>query len=258
MADEHILLILSNPATGQLLERGILTPAGYRVTLVTNWKTAQTVLKNDSPDLVILSEKLENTPAIEIANGLIRTYPFTPFILLPETHSESLALEALRGGFMDYLQPPLRSNDVQEAVGRAFERRRRIEEQVQLAARRDTKSLRNRVNGLEAIHKVGRQVTALLDLDNVLTEVVDAAVDLTGAEEGSLLLLDENTGELYMRAGRNFQEDFVRTFRLPIRDTLAGQVLRTGKPLLIDEKTPQKIKTSYLVYTIIYVPWTVK
>ena len=258
MADEHILLILSNPATGQLLERGILTPAGYRVTLVTNWKTAQTVLKNDSPDLVILSEKLENNSAIEIANGLIRTYPFTPFILLPETHSESLALEALRGGFMDYLQPPLRSNDVQEAVGRAFERRRRIEEQVQLAARRDTKSLRNRVNGLEAIHKVGRQVTALLDLDNVLTEVVDAAVDLTGAEEGSLLLLDENTGELYMRAGRNFQEDFVRTFRLPIRDTLAGQVLRTGKPLLIDEKTPQKIKTSYLVYTIIYVPLTVK
>ena len=258
MADEHILLILSNPATGQLLERGILTPAGYRVTLVTNWKTAQTVLKNDSPDLVILSEKLENNSAIEIANGLIRTYPFTPFILLPETHSESLALEALRGGFMDYLQPPLRSNDVQEAVGRAFERRRRIEEQVQLAAKRDTKSLRNRVNGLEAIHKVGRQVTALLDLDNVLTEVVDAAVDLTGAEEGSLLLLDENTGELYMRAGRNFQEDFVRTFRLPIRDTLAGQVLRTGKPLLIDEKTPQKIKTSYLVYTIIYVPLTVK
>jgi PAS domain S-box-containing protein len=61
-----------------------------------------------------------------------------------------------------------------------------------------------------------------------------------------------------MRASRNFQEDFVKTFRLPMRDTLVGQVLRTGKPLLIAEKTPQKIKTAYLVYTIVYVPITLK
>ncbi len=57
-----------------------------------------------------------------------------------------------------------------------------------------------------------------------------------------------------MRAARNFQDDFVRTFRLPTRDTLAGQVLRTGKPLTLDEKTPRKIKSSYLVHTLIYTP----
>jgi two-component system NtrC family sensor kinase len=101
-------------------------------------------------------------------------------------------------------------------------------------------------------------VTASLDLDNVLTTVVDAAVELSGAEEGSLLLLDETTGDLYMRAARNFQEDFVRTFRLPIRDTLAGQVLRTGEPITFNEKTPQKIKTSYLVHTLIYMPLKVQ
>jgi two-component system NtrC family sensor kinase len=115
-----------------------------------------------------------------------------------------------------------------------------------------------KVDGLEALQRVGRVVTALLDLDGVLKAVVDAAVELTGAEEGSLLLLDEMTGELYMRASRNFQDDFVRTFRLPIRDTLPGQVLRTGRPLFIQEDTPQKIKTSYLVYHLVYVPLTVQ
>jgi two-component system phosphate regulon sensor histidine kinase PhoR len=258
MSTEHILLILSNPETGQLLERAILTSADFRVTLVSNWKIARTILNNDSPDLVILSENLEGKASLDIASDLIRTFPFIPFILLPEQHSDALAINALRLGFLDYLQPPLEPVEVKKAIHRALDRRRWIVDQIQLAAKRDTKSLRNRVNGLEAIHRVGRQVTSLLDLDQVLTAVVDAAVDLTEAEEGSLLLLDENTGELYMRAGRNFKEDFVRTFRLPIRDTLAGQVLRTGKPLLIDEKTPRKIKTSYLVYTIIYVPLTVK
>lgn len=258
MSNEHILLILSNPKIGQLLERATLTPAGYRVTLVNDWKAAQTILRNDLPEVVIISEKLEERDSLETAQGLIRTYPLIPFILLPEAHSDTLAIEALRKGFADYLQPPLHANDIQDGVLRALEHRKRFEEQVRLASRRDTKSLQNRVMGLEAIHRVGRQVTALLNLDSVLTAVVDAAVELTGAEEGSLLLLDEETGELYMRAGRNFQEDFVRTFRLPIRDTLAGQVLRTGKPLLVDEKIPQKIKTAYLVYTIVYVPLLVK
>jgi two-component system NtrC family sensor kinase len=87
-----------------------------------------------------------------------------------------------------------------------------------------------------------------------LLSVVDAAVEMTGTEEGSLLLLDEETGELYMRAARNFQQDFVRSFRLPIKDSLAGTVLRTGKPVVLDEKTPQKIKTAYLVHSLAYVP----
>jgi two-component system NtrC family sensor kinase len=97
-------------------------------------------------------------------------------------------------------------------------------------------------------------VTSSLDLDSVLAAVVDFAVELTGAEEGSLLLVDETSGELYMRAARNFREDFVHTFRVPIKDTLPGEVLRSGQPLLLNTATPKKIKTSYLVHTLMYVP----
>jgi two-component system NtrC family sensor kinase len=87
---------------------------------------------------------------------------------------------------------------------------------------------------------------------------VDAAVELTEAEEGSLLLLDEVTGELYMRAARNFGDDFVRTFRVPVNNTLAGEVIRTRKPIILDTATPKKIKTAYLVQHLIYVPLLVK
>ena len=31
-----------------------------------------------------------------------------------------------------------------------------------------------------------------------------------------------------MRAARNFQEEFVRTFRIPVQDTLAGSVMPCG------------------------------
>jgi two-component system NtrC family sensor kinase len=129
---------------------------------------------------------------------------------------------------------------------------------VRREVRHTTASLEQRVNVMETLVKIGHSVTGTLDLDSVLTNVVTSAVELTGAEEGHLLLLDEATNELYMRAGRNFEENFARTFRLPIKDTLAGQVMHTGQSVSFCEDAPNKIKTSYLVYALIYVPLRVQ
>jgi two-component system NtrC family sensor kinase len=119
-------------------------------------------------------------------------------------------------------------------------------------------TLERRLTELEALAQIGRTVTATLDLDPVLTAVVEDAVRLTGAEEGSLLLLDPDSGELYMRASKNFDEEFARTFRLHVQDSLAGQVVASGEPVILDERSPQKIKTSYLVRSLLYVPLRVR
>jgi PAS domain S-box-containing protein len=258
MANANILLILADPKIAELLERSILRPAGYEVTLVSEKSAAESLVKVIPPDVIIMGEKLRDGSGFDLAPLFMERFPNLAMVFLADSHSEELVVKAMRLGFTDYVSPPLRPNDVLQAVSRAIQRRQRLTDWSRLESRRNTKTLQKRVDGLEALQRVGRSVTALLDLDNVLTVVVDSAVELTGAEEGSLLLLDEATGELYMRAARNFQDEFVRKFRLPIRDSLAGQVLRTGRPITIDEKTPQKIKTSYLVHTLIYVPLQVR
>jgi len=254
MANENILIILSDPENAQYLENNTLRPAGYEVKLVSDCQSAESLIKADLPDLVILGDPLVDGSGLDLAARLQDQYPDLPIILFTNPYQESMVLKALRHGFCDYFYPPLVSEVVLQAVDRGLQHRKRWNSWAHLESRRATKSLRRRIDGLETLQRIGRAVTALLDLDSVLTAVVDAAVEITGAEEGSLLLLDDNSGELYMRAARNFQDDFVRTFRLPTRDTLAGQVLRTGKPLTLDEKTPRKIKSSYLVHTLIYTP----
>ena len=258
MPSTHILLILSNPETGQQLEKTVLAPAGFRITQLAGWETARTLIKNDPPDLAIVSDQFGGQDLLQVAADLAQNNPLIPVFLLPEAHSDELALAAFRMGFAGYLKPPLQTSEIMETLRLALERRQRLEDYTRLLANRDTKSLQKKIGGLETIVRIGRKVTSVLDLDGVLTNIVDAAVDMSGAEEGSLLLQDDQTGELYIQASRNFKEDFVKTFRLPIRDSLVGQVFRTGKPLLINEKTPQKIKTTYLVYTIVYVPIMLK
>jgi two-component system phosphate regulon sensor histidine kinase PhoR len=117
-----------------------------------------------------------------------------------------------------------------------------------------TSPLHVRVRELETFLQLAKNINRQLDLDQALASIVDAAVRLTGAEEGSLMLVDESTGELYMRASKNFDEEFVRTFRLKVEDSLAGEVIGKGESILFDGEGPKKIKSSFLVHSLIFVP----
>ncbi len=257
MPSSTILLIVSDEQTSELLERGVLNPAGYQVVQVKEATAAKSIVRSSPIDSIILECKMggEN---YSFVHELLDSFPATPLILIGTAQDKELLQGVLFQGVMDLLTPPLKPDKVLGAVQRGVSRRAHLNSWAKDRYRRDTDMLKRRVNILETLGNVGRSVTASLDLDKVLKEVVEAAVEITGAEEGSLLTLDEESGELTMRASRNFQDDFVKTFRLPISDTLAGEVVRTGKPVLLDEKSPQKIKTSYLVKTLIYVPLKVQ
>ena len=171
-----------------------------------------------------------------------------PVILITGEGSEGLAVETFRAGAADYLIKPFEMDELQVAISRALESR---PARTSPAPQKDigTGDLEQRLKELENLALVGRTVTAMLDVDTLLTEIVKAAVRLTGAEEGSLLLLDEASGELYMRASKNFDDDFTRTFRLPVQDSLAGRVIETGEFQRLGSTRTLNIQTRYLFAT---------
>lgn len=248
-----ILMILSDAQVTFLLER-MLQSMGFEVQAVSDRAHAMEILPRIHPVLVFLGEKLPDSEGLSLASEIIRRFPSTPIILFVSQESTEVLKAAMRLGITEYLCLPLRAEDLNRAIRNSLELARQRKEAVLLESRRVTAGLQQRLNELETLARLGRTITGSLDLDHVLGSIVEAAVELTGAEEGSLLLLDEETGELYMRAARNFQEEFVRTFRIPVTDTLAGSVIRNGQSVLLDENTPQKIKTAYLVQSLLYVP----
>jgi len=255
-----ILVADDNRDIREFLEQAVLTPAGYRVRSVGDGMSALTLARELLPDLVITDLQMPGLQGLELVRRLRQDRPTLPVILMTSEGSEQLAVESLRAGAADYLAKPFEAEQLLAAVGRALAegKRWRSLEEGQADARQSAASLERRLRELEALSLVGRTVTAMLDLDTVLTTVVEAAVRLTGAEEGSLLLLDDRTGQLYMRASKNFDEEFARAFRLQVQDSLAGQVVASGEPVILDEQSPQKIKTAYLVHSLLYVPLRVR
>jgi len=126
---------------------------------------------------------------------------------------------------------------------------------------RNTRVLRGRddseswdVEEVQTLLALTRSLTEVLDLTEVLNRVVEAARELTGADEGMILLPDGDSDDLYLRArvGMDIREP--RNFRIRTSDSTAGQVYQSGHPILIGARGPQKVKTEYFVNALLYVP----
>lgn len=248
-----ILLAMEQSPTLDLLEKA-LRAGGYAVAVAKNPETLVKALGETTPSLLLITEKLGQKAGLDLAQATLERFPTLPIILYAASHEAKQVLQAMKLGLSDYIFPPLRIDDIVQAIQQSQKRAEHMGDWVRLEVRRTTASLKQRVDELDSMVKLSRSITASLDLDSVLSNVVTSAVELTGAEEGHLLLLDEKTNELYLRAGRNSEEAAAQTYHLPIQDSLAGQVLETGQSLAYYQDASDQPALSTRVYALIYVP----
>lgn len=112
----------------------------------------------------------------------------------------------------------------------------------------------------EAMAQIAKAITSQLDLDDVLNQVAETARALTAAGETGIWLVDEDSGQLLLEAQRGDVDDHVRRTQLPSgKDTLAGEALRTKKPVRASRQPGQnemRLETGYFANALIYVPIT--
>ncbi len=89
-----------------------------------------------------------------------------------------------------------------------------------------------RIEELERLSQVSRSVVRVLDLDEVLIRILHEAAGLLNVETGSVLLIDEETGELVFRVSVRDGEPVEIQQRLAAGQGLAGWVAQHGEPLL--------------------------
>lgn len=86
-------------------------------------------------------------------------------------------------------------------------------------------------NNLMALANIGQVINSSLEIDEVLTIVMDNIVQLTKAERGFLMLRDEK-GEMVIRTGRNWEMESVNSSELTVSRSVVGRVIGTGEPIV--------------------------
>ena len=170
MAADLILLAFDDVQTVQLLERA-LRAASFNVAIVQNQEGLNKSLQETTPTLVVLGEHLKGSSGLDLAQPMLERFPTLPIVLFADKDSPELTRKALRAGLSDCIFPPLRINEIVDAVKRSQERAKHMGDWVRREVKHTTASLEKRINELETLVKIGRAVTGTLNLDDVLTGV---------------------------------------------------------------------------------------
>jgi len=117
---------------------------------------------------------------------------------------------------------------------------------------------------LEILSKISKAITSDLYLEDILKLVVSLAANVMNAKICALWLIDENTGELKIRATQAMSQDYLKERSIKVGEGIVGLVAREGKPIAIlnvlkDERYREKelAKKEKLV-SMLNVPMVVK
>jgi signal transduction histidine kinase/DNA-binding response OmpR family regulator len=259
VAGETVLAVDDRADSLKFLQEYVLKPNGYQVVLANNGADALEIVLSQEIDLVISDLVMPKMGGLELLETLRDKELIIPTILMTFHGSEGTAVRAFRLGARDYIIKPFAIDEMLQAIDRALTESRLRQERDKLTQTvlKVNQQLENRVQELRFLYGIGRSVTSLKDLQQILNRIVEAAVYLTDGDEGSLMLIDEETGELYLRAARGLHEKNAREFRVKMRDSIAGQVVRTGRPVMIGGQNQDdsfKVKTGYFVKALLNVP----
>ncbi|MCC7117241.1 MAG: GAF domain-containing protein [Anaerolineales bacterium] len=88
-----------------------------------------------------------------------------------------------------------------------------------------------RLDGYRRLIDIARDLASTLDLDILLSRIVHAAAEVSGAEAASILLYDDVSRQLYFQVSTNLDESTRRGLIVPLEGSIAGWIVTNRKPV---------------------------
>jgi len=190
VAGERILLVEDTDELRQYLATRVLRPAGYEVFTAQDGAEGFTLARQIEPHVIVSGYEMPRVNGLSMLEALQSAGLYIPFILMTAEGSEALAVRALRMGVYDYLVKPFSGEELLLALQRTQRRfrTRQIAEDIPEQLLQVNRHLEQRLRELDTLVSLGKRVTAQLERQQVLHQIVEAAVEITGAELGKALL----------------------------------------------------------------------
>lgn len=118
------------------------------------------------------------------------------------------------------------------------------------ALRAENVALRGYVSALEELHRITQDIISEEDLFELLDKILFSAMTIVGAEDGSLMLLDEETNELEFVLVHSSIQQQLLGYRIPAGQGIAGWTIVHHEPLIVntprqDRRFSQQVDTEF-------------
>jgi GAF domain-containing protein/FixJ family two-component response regulator len=237
MATERVLVVDDAQGVIDFLSDYVLRPNGYDVLSALDGEGGLALALSARPDLIILDLEMPRMSGMDVLEALNREGVDIPVIVITFHGSETIAAETFRLGVKNYVTKPFKMEEILEAIEQALNESRLKKERAELVKRlqQANKELERRIKEFNILHGIGQAMNSLLRLDDLLKRAVEAAVYVTGAQEGVLHLLDTDSGGLVVSARQEAGGEGPGVYSLEIAESELREVIKSGKAMILQE-----------------------
>jgi two-component system NtrC family sensor kinase len=229
LADPRILVVEDDNEMVELM-RNVLSLVRCDVQIARSGEEALLALRQEATtgreiDLVLLDIMVPGMDGYEVvarvkADPLLRN---TAIIMTTALDSVSDKTLGLGLGADDYLTKPF---DPQELLARI---------DAVMRIRRSEQAARRRNDELSALIEINRVVTSSLDVDAVLEATIQGIREILHVEAGSLVMVDEETGDLVFRKTFSPERGWIAGRTIQPGEGIVGYVAESGNSKLVND-----------------------
>jgi len=232
---ERVLVVDEDPDVLDLLTMQVLQPLGYHVQTADDAATAIQQALTFSPDLIIASLTLPGLSGKDLLVALRSQGMEIPMLVTADEGMEADAIQAFRLGAKDYLVKPLRETEVVAALERSINEIRLRRERGQLADQlaESNRQLERRVRELTTLFGLGKTVTSTTHQQQLFSKLMEGSLYVAEADMGWVLLQDERTEALVLRAESNLPPAIAQKMHQEWEDGVSSLVMLSGEALAL-------------------------
>jgi signal transduction histidine kinase/DNA-binding response OmpR family regulator len=202
----------------------LLRSRGYKVTAVGDGGAALSEARTAPPDLILSDVMMPELDGFGLL-AAIRSTPELqdiPVLLLSARAGEEARVEGIEAGADDYLTKPFNARELLARVASNLtlhrHRKRELAEMAKLNA-------------------FSSGLISSADLTALLYAVLDAVIELQGADFGNIQLYDETVGDLRIVAQRGFGQEFLEYFQSVRVDdgSVCARALRATERTIVED-----------------------
>lgn len=257
----RILVVDDEPRICQFVKE-LLEREQYQIDTSLSGAEALELLEKSDYQLLISDLKMPGMDGFELIKHAKKRRPDLATVMLTGYATIENAITALRFGIDDYITKPFNINDLKKIVKQTLNTRQIAVEnnelfnhlkeanielsfhKQKLANKVETvsqnlfecnKRLRQRINELSTINHISKAVTAVLDQEELFGRCLEMINERLEASHSSIMLLDEETNELVVKASKGKQLEHIIGMRQKVGEGIAGWVAENREPVLVGD-----------------------
>jgi signal transduction histidine kinase len=223
---EQRILIVDNEQSVTSMIADALETLGYLVKVAISGHDAIAIVRSERFDLVLVSDMLPDLDAPELVQRARAVDPDTSAIIMTEGHNAGIESERIAIGSGLVLPKPFGKQELEAIVSQALQKH-------------DITGEGLRLKTLMPLFEVSSALMSEVKLDRLFSLIVDIVKRETKADRVSLMLLDESSQELAIKAAVGLPAEIVKTARSALGQGIAGSVAQSGEAILLNGPVEQ-------------------